>query len=123
MNTDSFVLFEDYPDPFLHEPDSLQLELDSLTNKLKTTQPAQQLSPVMVQTPPEVIDISFIRYLGMLTNTDNRNKTVAFIRCSEKEVIVKKGQLIDGVLIKKILPGKLLIHYKKKDFVIQKESI
>ena len=108
QGTHHYILVAGYPDPFLK--DNLPVMDTVATNAL----PAAAVTP-----PPPVIDISFVQYLGMISNIDHPKK-VALVNVNGKEEMVKEGDVVGEVRVRKILPGELKVVYKGKEFVVKK---
>lgn len=118
IKADSFFLFADYPDPFIPETDTLQQQIDAIDEQMKAATVDAQRNQVNSDTPAK-IDMSFIHYEGMVANTDVRNKKAGFINLRGKDVMVKEGQKIEGVLIKKINKQSLVIVFQNKKIVLK----
>lgn len=109
----SFVLFADYPDPFIPEPDSIDL-IDVKKNTtgapmtVLATPPMASLKPA----PPPTLE-SFLQYSGMIGNPDKKLK-IAIINLHGKALLVKEKEKHDEVLIKKIDKDKIGVVYKGK---------
>ena len=121
---DEFVLFADYPDPFIPEPDSL----DELENK-KTGPGIPGAGGVLAVSamitapkpmpPPEVQ--SFLQYTGMISNPEKKQK-IAIVNLHGKELLVKEKEKHDGVLIRKIDKEKIGVVYKGKYVEVEKAN-
>jgi hypothetical protein len=110
---DTFSLLANYSDPFL--PVSMDDDLiDSVALKTDVIKPAS--TPVQEQP----IDISFIQYLGMISNVEKKTKA-AVISIRGKETIVREKDVVEDVLVKSISTGKIAIVYKKKNFNITRQ--
>jgi hypothetical protein len=110
---DTFSLLANYSDPFLlvsmddDLPDTVALK----TEITKTT------TPVIQETP---VDISFIQYLGMISNVEKKTKA-AVISIRGKETIVREKDVVEDIQVKSISTGKISIVYKKKNFNISRQ--
>jgi hypothetical protein len=121
IKNDSFII--NYPDPFIPEIDTLQQKMDSLNKQLKATVPVTITPPPppfqnITSIPPSKPDVSFIQYLGRVTNTEVKNKKAGFINLRGKDVMIKEGQKIEDIIIKKIEKNKLTIFYQKQQLSI-----
>lgn len=110
--TDSFSLLGNYSDPFSEVEVSEPVIPDSI------------ISETTVQTPianPEIIDISHIKYLGMIV-TDKRKRRMAVINVNGAEALVREKDRFDQIYIQTITPLNITIRYKKKQFTINRIS-
>ncbi len=117
---DSFILFANYPDPFLASVETDTAE----TNKIPST--AQNFSSEIyqknhpVQRPPQ-IDINSIRYQGMIANPEKKKK-VAFLTIAGKEYTVKENDKIEGLVIRKITIDKISVFANGKTEIIGRKK-
>jgi hypothetical protein len=111
---DTFSLLNNYSDPFL--PEAAEGDTLMEINTGKTVLPTAVItSPPL----PEKIDISFIKYLGMIANPDKKLRA-AIVSVKGKETIIKEGSQIEEVTIKKVTADKIDILYKGKKYSISK---
>lgn len=120
---EGFVLFADYPDPFIPEPDSLDvIEVKkpgvpgapgTIGGMTASTMPAAPKPP-----PPPTLQ-SFLQYVGMIGNPEKKLK-IAIINLHGRELLVKEKEKHDEVLIKKIDKEKIGVVYKGKYVEIEK---
>jgi len=113
---DSFVLLAAYPDPFLPEDAIYEADL-SLTDstEVKITVPANTPSPV------ETVDVSFIKYSGMIYNPEKKIKA-AIVSFRGKDILLKENETAEDVTIKKITANKIIVFYKNKTMQINKSN-
>jgi hypothetical protein len=114
VQKDTFSLLANYSDPFLpFSVDTADLLLDTLSTTTVSS------SSVSMAKEPEV-DISFIQYLGMISNVEKKNKA-AIVSIRGKEVIIKEKEVVEGISFKSITTGKISIVYKGKKFNITRQ--
>lgn len=113
---DTFSLLKGYADPFL--PDSLVFTEDSLAmdTAIHTSVPVSTAATT-AQPIPEVVDLSFIKYLGMIANPDKKLKA-AIVSIKGKDMILKEEAVAADVTIKKITADQLAVVYKGKKYTI-----
>jgi len=127
IKSDSFFLFANYADPFIPEIDTLQQQIDNIDKQLKASE--NKLSSVnntpnsYSATPiPAKPDLSFINYSGIIINKDEKNKKAGFITLRGKEIMIKEGQKIEDIQIKKMEKGRLIFLYRNKKEVIYNKT-
>lgn len=113
VKNDSFFLFADYPDPFIPEIDTLQQQIDEIDKQLNV-QNGNLTTNHKIASVPIKTDLNFIRYLGTVINKDVKNKKAGFINLRGKDIMVKEGQKIDDIVIKKIEKDRLHFLYQNK---------
>ena len=114
LEVDTFHLYLDYPDPFLPTPDSSGM--DTITKKNDPPGPAVFADPPR---PVKETLSSILRFNGTILNPQKRSK-VAFITFREKEYLVREGDKIENIRIKKIDKNRIAISYKGEILVIKK---
>jgi|SRR5687767_15788997 len=96
---DSFILFANYPDPFI--PHSDIIEIDKAENdQNQTPQKTTQIKPDPIPTTPG-LDINAIMYHGMIANPETKKK-IAVITINGKEYLAKDKSRIENIRIQKI---------------------
>ena len=125
VTREGFVLFADYPDPFIPEPDSLD-EIEVKKPGAPGTVGAMGTGPMAgaMNTPPKPPPPtlqSILQYVGMIGNPDRKLK-IAIINLHGKELLVKEKEKHDEVLIKKIEKDKIGVVYKGKYVEVEKEN-
>jgi hypothetical protein len=114
VQKDTFSLLANYSDPFLpFSADTADLLLDSLSTTTVST------TSVSMAKEPDV-DVSFIQYLGMISNVEKKNKA-AIVSIRGKEVIIREKEAVEGITFKSITTGKISIVYKGKNFNITRQ--
>ena len=103
-----YILVAQYADPFLKDV-ALPVELM-----------AQPLAAAVVAPPPPPVDVSFVQYMGMISNVNQPKNKVGLVSVQGKEEMVKEGDVVAEVKIKKILPSEVKVVYKGKEFVVKK---
>jgi len=103
-----YILVASYPDPFLKD---MALPVEPVV---------QQVAVVPAAPPPPPIDVSFVQYMGMISNVDQPKNKVGLVSVQGKEEMVKEGDVVAEVRIKKILPSEVKVVYKGKEFVVRK---
>ncbi len=109
-----FVLFADYPDPFLKNY--------SKTKTLKPTKPKPKPKPkkkVPKKPPKPKIDWSFITFNGTIENPRTK-KRIAIVNIRNKEYIMTQGDTMLGVLIKQIWEDSVEVNYHMEKRMIKK---
>lgn len=120
IKTDSFLLFNTYTDPFIPEIDTLQQKIDFINTQLKNvTTGTETFQPINTPTVVAKPDISFIKYNGMVANSSLKNKKAGFVTINGKDYMIKEGQKLEDIIIKKINKASLVINYKKQQFILQ----
>jgi hypothetical protein len=118
--SESFVLFADYPDPFIPEPDSLD-EIEGKKNGFAAAGPAGANALVVSApkpAPPPTLQ-SFLQYVGMVGNPEKKLK-IGIINLHGKELLVKEKERHEEVLIKKIDKEKIGVIYKGRYVEVEK---
>jgi type II secretory pathway component PulC len=112
---DTFVLYADYPDPFLEAVDSLQQDTIAKKNSVPVlTTPATALAPAL---PKEAIT-AIIQFNGIITNSKTKLR-IAIITVHGKEHLVKEHEKVEGILIRKITKEAIRIIYNGESFTIE----
>jgi hypothetical protein len=120
VSREQYVLFADYPDPFVPEEDSL--------DAVETRKPGGQAAPYTASAPPVAVAPkpappptlqSFLQYMGMIGNPEKKLK-IAIINLHGKELLVREKEKHDEVLIKKIDRDKIGVVYKGKYVEVEK---
>ena len=110
---DSFHLLMRYRDPF-SPPDVLFSDEVSIADTVFLKTPA----PAPLQ---DAIDISFIKYLGMMKNPKKKIMAAVLI-LHGREVVLKERGCAEQVTMQGIRPYSVLIRYKNKTFTIPKSG-
>ncbi len=108
-----YKLALNYPDPFLKQEIHIRSN-NQVNNNLKS-----QINPITQKTTatlPKTIDI---RYMGVVENKTSGAAT-GLISISGKSYLVKKGELVEGILIKSITSDKLEAKIGKEIISISK---
>jgi len=117
---DSFVLYADYPDPFLPEPDSVDdIELKKTNAGAYPAVPPPVIAAPAIATPPALK--SFIQYVGIIANPEKKLQIV-ILSINGKEVLLRQKERKEGVLVKKISRDKVSIEYKGRQADIEKNE-
>lgn len=114
---DSFVLFADYPDPFIPEEDTL----DPIGGK-KTPAPPAGTAPATTTgtgamgtipkpAPPPVT--SYLQYIGMIGNPEKKLK-IAIISLHGQEILLREKEKREDLVVKKIEKDRIQVVYKGK---------
>jgi hypothetical protein len=111
-----YKLALNYPDPFLKK--EAQYKSNTSSNAGSSAPKSRPVSvvPKTVVTPPKTIDI---KYLGLVENKTSGAAT-GLISINGKSYLVKKGEVVDGVLIKSISSEKLEAKIGKEVISVQK---
>ena len=107
-----FVLFADYPDPFLPEADSIELVDGKKTGTAPGPAGYAPGSAPRVE-PPEPTVQSFLTYVGMIGNPAKKLK-VAIISLHGKEMLMKEKEKREGIVLRKIDKEWIGVVYKGK---------
>jgi hypothetical protein len=120
----TYVLFADYPDPFIPEEDSLD-EIDIKKTGAGMGNAGPMAGGVMnapkPEPPPPPTVQSFVQYIGMIANPEKKLK-VAIISVHGKELLIREKEKKEDVLVRKIEMGKIGIVYKGKYVEIEKNQ-
>lgn len=109
---DAFVLYADYPDPFLVQDDTAYIEnsqqpvisvLDG-NGSSEVSAPKEEVAPA---------DPDIIRFAGAIINPSTRSK-MAIIRLNGKEILIREGGKSDGVRVLKIYNDHVIIKFKSR---------
>jgi hypothetical protein len=113
---DSFVLIQDYPDPFLPSCDSLKEpdNLPSVTNK-------NMLQVISQDSFLRVKVYNMVKLNGVIKGSGNKN-IIGMITINGVGYVVKPGQIVENILIRKISKESILIVIDKKKYYIRKSD-
>ena len=111
---DTFSLLANYNDPFL-APDMMYADDMVFPQSKGEVDTAPRKTPP----PPEVIDISFIRYIGMIQNTTRKVKAAVLI-IRGKEILMTEGQTAENITVLNISKSGITIRYKNKKMIISR---
>lgn len=112
--SDSFVLFADYPDPFLPDPDSIT----DIAAKSTSPYPSPAGTPALPPPPPLK---SMIQYIGLIANPQKKVK-IAILNINGKEVLLREKGKKDGLLLIKIERDKVIVDYNGRHGEIEKND-
>jgi hypothetical protein len=113
---DSFVLIQDYPDPFLPSEDSLKEpgNLPPISNK--------NMQPVISQDSLLKVKVNnLVKLNGTIKGSGNKN-IIGMITISGTGYVVRPGQIVENILIQKITKESISILYNKRKFYIRKNN-
>lgn len=123
-NHDSTYRLElNYPDPFLRGNTAGITERGNndqqvFTNQQRSTTvrkiKVEKSKPVI--TPPEVIDWSFLKYIGLIGNRNSTQK-IGLVTIHNKDHVIKEKEVFEGVSIVRIGKDSLYIDYKNQKHV------
>lgn len=102
------MLINQYPDPFLKT-----FEPEIATTITKDTS--------FKKTLPPPVDMSFIKYLGMISNID-KNRKVGMISVNGVDYMVGEGEEVAGVKVLKVKTDQVSIIYNKTGATINKNN-
>ena len=106
IQKDSFILFANYPDPFIPKDDSSGIEPG---RRPDISKPAINNIPVNSQGQPGPPDImSTIQFLGIISNPEKR-KTIAILNIGGKQWLAGVGEHVQSFKIQKIKKDKIVI--------------
>ena len=108
MPADTFSLLLNYDDPFIQVEDTTEIES---APAVVVTQPIPEQKP----------DISFIKYMGMITNKEKRSR-VAIINFKGHDMMVHEEQDVEDITIKKVSSGMLRFMFRNKIYSVQKTN-
>lgn len=111
MPADTFSLLLNYDDPFILA--DTVAEIDTVV--------VNPVSPPVVKAPEPKPDISFIRYMGMISNADKKSRA-AIINFRGRDMMVREDQDVEEITIKKIKPGELSFVMMNKTYRLQKTA-
>lgn len=111
MPADTFSLLLNYDDPFI--PADTAAVVDTVVEN--------PIIPQVIKPPEERPDISFIKYMGMISNADKRSRA-AIINFRGRDMMVREDQDVEEITIKKIKPGELSFVLKNKTYRLQKTA-
>jgi hypothetical protein len=115
MASDTFTVFADYPDPFVPEE-----ERDSADTPPKTAVPPTPPPQINSSSSSQKESISnIIQFNGLIANPQKKY-SIGLITIRGKEYIVKVGQKIDDIVIRKLSKNKLTILYKHELYRLEK---
>jgi hypothetical protein len=109
---DTFSLLLNYDDPFI-PPDT--------TAEMEPVVQAPIIAPPVMKPLEEKPDISFIKYMGMISNADKKSRA-AIINFRGRDMMVREDQDVEDITIKKIKPGELSFSLKNKTYRLQKTT-
>ena len=113
VNTDTFNLYADYPDPFLPDDSTAAGQ-----TTVKTANSPAAAGPVAPEShPTDQIVAGMIQYNGMISNPKKKSR-VAIITLHGKEYMVREHDKVEDVKILKIEKNRIEIVYKGEPFVI-----
>lgn len=111
-----YVLALNYADPFLkEEPKPRNNNANKAPNKSNTT----AITPVVQKVTNEAPKSLDIKYMGLVENKTSGVAT-GLISINGKTFLVKKGETIEGVLIKSLSSAKLEVKVGKENLSITK---
>jgi hypothetical protein len=118
--SDSFNLIADYPDPFLPVEDSAGART-GVTSAVTTQVVAPPPAPLNNTRPPDpdAYKEGMIQYLGMISNPEKKIK-VATVNIKGTEYLVKEGDKVMGIIIKKIEGERIIIVHRKKNIPVNR---
>ena len=108
VQTDSFALIADYPDPFIpddSEPALVQVQTDEKVVPGGGTAPS--------------FDKTMIQYHGMIANPDTKLK-LATITIKGKDHLVREKEKVDEITIRKIERERLVLIYRGKTITVDR---
>jgi len=111
--TDSFILLDDYADPFLKA--SKPIVPRSKPAKFKYPKPNISAKPIL---PPKPIVFPNIQYKGTLKLKSG--KTVALVAFDGRNVHLRSGEKFGDVLLASITEDSIKVRFQKMDKVILK---
>jgi len=100
--SDSFILFANYPDPFIKD----ETDLTFVKDNIPTT--SNQLTIPGTQIDKPLFDFGIVEFRGMIVNPETKRK-IAFISVKGREYTVKEGDEIEGLSVKKITATEILV--------------
>ncbi|HEY4205250.1 MAG TPA: hypothetical protein VGM31_00495 [Puia sp.] len=112
--SDTFRLNADYPDPFLPQPDSL--EKDTVLRPSQLPMPVSQ--PSISNVPLEEPVGNIVQFNGVMGGPRNKRR-VAIVTVHGKELMVREGEKIEGINIRRIRKNGIDILYKGKSYFLQ----
>lgn len=103
-------LILNYPDPFLKSSKYKKIDDDKEMSKA-----------VLYQTMNEkkVKDYPGIIYWGMVKNNEVKERTIS-IRIEKKDYLMKSGERIEGVVLKKMSQDSIIVSYDNQLLVVRK---
>jgi hypothetical protein len=113
---DTFILIQDYPDPFLPSNDSLDAQ-DRISNVSNRTNP-----PIVSEDSLFRIKINKSVKLNGVIKSSGDKKMIGMITINGKEYVVKSGQIVEDVLISKITKDAVMIVVNKRKFNIARST-
>lgn len=117
---ESFILYADYPDPFLPEPDTLdEIDVKKTAPATFPGGPAPAVAPPAPPPPPTLK--SLIQYIGLIANPDKKLK-IAILSVNGKELLMREKEKKEGLLLKKIDRDKVIVEYKGRYGEIEKND-
>ncbi|HVV02638.1 MAG TPA: hypothetical protein VHC96_00385 [Puia sp.] len=131
---DSFVLYADYPDPFIPEKDSLD-EIDLKKNVTAAPGSPGGISGAVPSNggqpgamtggpkPPTALETlkSILQYEGMVGNASKKLK-IAIVTLHGQEQLVREKEKVDEIIIKKIERDRIGVVYKGRYFEVLRQE-
>jgi type II secretory pathway component PulC len=123
IRDDNFVLYADYPDPFLPETDTSNADNLSVRKGPVNAGTAIPGVNTVLNSNPEIITEKtvqgFLQYTGMISNPQKKLR-IAIISIHGKEVLVKEKERIEDIRIKKIYEDRIYVLYKGNYYTVYK---
>lgn len=111
-DTIDYKLALNYPDPFLKK------EVRSKPNNQTNNNPKPQINPVPQKTIATLPKLE-VKYMGVVENKTSGAAT-GLISINGKSYLVKKGEMVEGVLIKSLSSEKLEVKIGKENLTVLK---
>lgn len=101
-----YILVKQYADPFLKEyaPKDLVITAKDTMQRIA---------------PPPPVDMSFIKYLGMVSNID-KNRKVGMLSINGVDYMVGEGDEVQGVKVVRVREGEVQVRYMGKKGVVKR---
>lgn len=115
---DSFFLYQNYPDPFLPENDTITTEFSKNNNNATQSNDSRITSVPFANTTPKA-NISFVKYHGMIFNP-SRKVRAALITINDKELTMKERESAENITLLKVFKDKIQVLYNHKSYIIFK---
>ncbi len=118
LKTEDSVVYKlalNYADPFLKEEQHYKANNNSNTNNNPKPQIIPQIQKLVIN-PPKTIDL---KYLGLVENKTSGAAT-GLVSINGKSYLVKKGDVVEGVVIKTISSEKLEAKIGKETVSVEK---
>jgi len=120
LNSDTFALNADYPDPFLPDADSAAADTISTRKISPALSAANAGAAGSASHVPTSESVAGIIQLGGIIMNPQRRSRIAIITLRGKEHLVREKEKVEDVYIKSISKDKIRILYKGELFTIVK---